>query len=75
MLCSSNVGVNIDEGSWKVRNTWGTDWGEDGYIRIATGSNMCGVATDPIFTEVEIHTDSSGPKKHFTPKQKIDSKE
>jgi len=26
-----------------VRNSWGTDWGENGYIRVAMGSNACGI--------------------------------
>lgn len=27
---------------WIVRNTWGTDWGEHGYVRLKFNSNMCG---------------------------------
>ena len=27
---------------WIIRNTWGTDWGEKGYVRIKLGDNMCG---------------------------------
>jgi len=29
---------------WRVRNQWGTSWGENGYMRIAIGSNLCGIA-------------------------------
>jgi len=30
-----------------VRNSWGTKWGEDGYIRIAAGvgKGICGIQT------------------------------
>lgn len=41
------VGVDSSEsGWWKIRNSWSADWGEDGNIRIAYGSNTCGLATE-----------------------------
>ncbi|PAA47708.1 hypothetical protein BOX15_Mlig016924g2 [Macrostomum lignano] len=27
-----------------VRNSWGSDWGMSGYLQIAQGLNMCGIA-------------------------------
>jgi len=31
---------------WNVRNSWGTAWGEKGYIRLQYGQNTCGMAEE-----------------------------
>jgi C1A family cysteine protease len=31
---------------WIVRNSWGTDWGESGYIRLTMFENTCGLAEE-----------------------------
>lgn len=41
------VGWGVDQGLpyWRVKNSFGTSWGENGYIRLLRGQNMCGIAT------------------------------
>jgi len=36
------VGWDDVRGAWLLRNSWGTDWGEDGYMWIKYGSNSVG---------------------------------
>jgi C1A family cysteine protease len=51
--CVQAVGVDATStGYWKVRNSWGTSWGESGYIRLKYGQNTCAITNDPIYTKV-----------------------
>jgi len=51
--CVQAVGVDASSGGyWLVRNSWGTSWGEGGYIRLAYGANTCDITNDPTYTSV-----------------------
>lgn len=38
-------GVEGQTKYWILRNSWGTSWGEEGYMRMIWENNMCGVAS------------------------------
>ncbi len=70
ILTSSSCGTSLDHGVltvgygeengqkyWLVKNSWGTSWGDKGYVKIARSDStndagICGIAMDPSFPTV-----------------------
>jgi C1A family cysteine protease len=52
--CVQVVGVDTENGYWIVRNSWGTTWGEQGYIYLKTDQNTCVIDNDPTYADVSV---------------------
>jgi C1A family cysteine protease len=60
-ILSGTCGTNLDHsvlavgyGSdfWKVKNSWGASWGENGYIKLTMTGDSCGILDDASYPQV-----------------------
>jgi len=50
--CVELTGYSPDQGGyWIMRNSWGEDWGQDGYVWVQFGQNACGITTAPVLAK------------------------
>jgi len=58
--CVQLVGFNKKDNYWIVRNSWGTEWGEEGNIYLQMDLNSCGIADEATIP----HIAHSKPELH-----------
>lgn len=42
-------GVDGSKPYWHIQNSWGSDWGEDGFFRLRKGKRACGIDQRPVY--------------------------
>jgi len=47
-------GTSGSQSYWKVKNSWGAAWGEDGFIRLKMGENACGIADEAMYVKAKL---------------------
>jgi C1A family cysteine protease len=47
------TGYNAEGNYWIVRNSWGPTWGENGFVWVEYGANVCGITDQATIVSVE----------------------
>lgn len=53
---------------WNVRNSWGTFWGDNGFVKIRRGKNVLGIELDCSWVRVNPEPEVIEKSSHMTPK-------
>jgi C1A family cysteine protease len=51
-LDHSVLAVGYGSNYWKVKNSWGASWGDNGYIKLTMTGDACGILDDASYPEV-----------------------
>ncbi|KAK0169060.1 hypothetical protein PV327_002806 [Microctonus hyperodae] len=57
--CASNIVnhamlvVGYTPNEWIIKNWWGENWGENGYMRLAKNKNRCGIANYAVYINID----------------------
>jgi len=54
--CGQLVGYDTTASTpyWKIKNQWGTEWGEGGFMRLQMGTNACGIANYAMYATAKM---------------------